>query len=157
MTLNKRPAKTLLCVIRDRNGKSFDEQMVKSIVALEEMIERNGARHFDNLDDVVIFLNGEVIMGVTVRGKSIIFNIDIDSGVYISNMNIPDIIYKNKSRIVEIIFNINYSENIRKIMPNIEQNINSIIKNLIEGLSKLDITDITLILSFSENPSIRHW
>lgn len=91
-------------------------------------------------------------MGVTVRGKSIIFNIDIDSGVYISNMNIPDIIYKNKSKIVEIIFNINYSENIRKIMPNIEQNINSIIKNLIEGLSKLDITDITLILSFSENP-----
>jgi hypothetical protein len=67
-------------------------------------------------------------------------------------MNIPDIIYKNKSKIVEIIFNINYSENIRKIIPNIEQNINSIIKNLIEGLSKLDITDITLILSFSENP-----
>ena len=57
---NKRPAKTLLCVIRDRNGKSFDEQMVKSIVALEEMIERNGARHFDNLDDVVIFLNGRL-------------------------------------------------------------------------------------------------
>lgn len=40
---NKRPAKTVLCVLYENAGMSFDEDQRKSLQALEKMVALNGA------------------------------------------------------------------------------------------------------------------
>jgi len=56
---NKRPEKTLFCVIWD--DKSYDIQFtphqVKSLEATIKMVAKNGARTFKDLDEVATFLN----------------------------------------------------------------------------------------------------
>lgn len=64
---NKRPEKTILCVIDkvdypDR-GETFDfaldKHMVKSINAVKKLVSENGAQVFDSLSAVADFLNGK--------------------------------------------------------------------------------------------------
>jgi len=60
---NKRPEKTILCVI-DSDGdtdeykeKTWSKEQAKSLTAVKKMVENNGATVFDSLFDVAIFLN----------------------------------------------------------------------------------------------------
>lgn len=50
---NKRPGKTLICVIMD----GFDKKMEHSLKAVMNLANENGAYVFDNLNAVVKFLN----------------------------------------------------------------------------------------------------
>ena len=54
---NKKPEKTLLCVIFEENHTLFTPHQKKSLEATGKMIERNGGRWLKSLDEVVNFLN----------------------------------------------------------------------------------------------------
>lgn len=50
---NKRPEKTLFCVL----GKAWDKQVYHSLCAVERLVESNGARVFNDLEDIANYLN----------------------------------------------------------------------------------------------------
>lgn len=50
---NKRPEKTVICILDD----GFDKKMSHSLKAVANLARENGAKVFDNLDDVVKYLN----------------------------------------------------------------------------------------------------
>lgn len=50
---NKRPNKTVICILYD----GFDKKMTHSLKAVENLAKENGARVFDNLEDVAKYLN----------------------------------------------------------------------------------------------------
>lgn len=54
---NKRPQKTLFCFLKEDGKQEFDEFQMRSMHAVAKMILINGAKHFDNLDEVISFLN----------------------------------------------------------------------------------------------------
>jgi len=54
---NKRPEKTILCVLDEDNGSSFSETQIKSLKQVKEMVKNNGANVFDSLEDIASFLN----------------------------------------------------------------------------------------------------
>lgn len=54
---NKRPQKTLFCFLKKDGEQEFDEFQMRSMYAVAKMILSNGAKHFDNLDEVISFLN----------------------------------------------------------------------------------------------------
>ena len=56
---NKRSEKTIFCVMRCGNGTCFTEGQMKSLVAVGEMVERNGGIFIvDDLEHVADILNG---------------------------------------------------------------------------------------------------
>jgi hypothetical protein len=50
---NKRPDKTIFCLLRD----GFNAGQWKSLVAVSDMVLRNGGRVFYNLEELALFLN----------------------------------------------------------------------------------------------------
>ena len=50
---NKRPGSRLFCVILD----GFDKAQAKSLKAVSKMVERNGAKVFDTVEEIAVFLN----------------------------------------------------------------------------------------------------
>lgn len=54
---NKRPEKTILCVLDEDNESSFSETQIKSLKQVKEMVKNNGANVFDSLEDIASFLN----------------------------------------------------------------------------------------------------
>ena len=54
---NKRPEKTILCVLDEDNESSFSESQIKSLKQVKEMVKNNGANVFDSLEDIASFLN----------------------------------------------------------------------------------------------------
>ena len=52
---NKHPEKTIFCVLK--NG--FNPSQLLSLDRVGKMIAHNGGRYFDNLPDVIAYLNGE--------------------------------------------------------------------------------------------------
>ena len=54
---NKRPEKTILCVLDEDNESSFSETQIKSLEQVKEMVKNNGANVFDSLEDIASFLN----------------------------------------------------------------------------------------------------
>ena len=50
---NKRPESTLFCVILD----GFDKAQAKSLKAVSKMVERNGAKVFETVEEIAVFLN----------------------------------------------------------------------------------------------------
>ncbi len=54
---NKRPKKTLFCFLTRDGDKEFDPVQIKSMNAVTKMVIANGAKHFENLDEVISFLN----------------------------------------------------------------------------------------------------
>lgn len=54
---NKRPEKTLFCYLTSDEGENFSRVQLKSLIAVAKMVENNGGKVFDNLFDVVKFLN----------------------------------------------------------------------------------------------------
>ena len=54
---NKRPEKTILCVLDEDNESSFSETQIKSLKQVKEMVKNNGSNVFDSLEDIASFLN----------------------------------------------------------------------------------------------------
>lgn len=60
---NKRPNKTVFCFLDsdlDENGTNvfFSAHQLKSLLQVEKMVSKNGARVFDTLEEVAEYLNG---------------------------------------------------------------------------------------------------
>lgn len=54
---NKRPNKTLLCILEKDGNNKFTDHQVKSINKVADMVRKNGGMVFQNLDQVARFLN----------------------------------------------------------------------------------------------------
>ncbi len=54
---NKRPEKTILCILTEANGKSYTKHEAKCALKTAKLVHANGARVFDNLKDVASYLN----------------------------------------------------------------------------------------------------
>lgn len=54
---NKRPEKTILCILEKMNDKSFTDKEMKSLKQVAKTVEDNGSKVFYNLDDVVNYCN----------------------------------------------------------------------------------------------------
>ena len=54
---NKRPEKTILCVLDEDDENIFSETQIKSLKQVKEMVKNNGANVFDSLEDIASFLN----------------------------------------------------------------------------------------------------
>ena len=57
---NKRPEKTIFCVIYDDEGAEFTKHQKKSLTAIGKMVQENGAKWFDKIEDVIDFLNTHI-------------------------------------------------------------------------------------------------
>ena len=56
---NKRPDKTVFCVLESANGISFTDGQMKSLRSVGEMVKRNGGYFATSLENVANWLNGE--------------------------------------------------------------------------------------------------
>lgn len=56
---NKRPDKTLFCFLEKDDSESFDEGQIKSLNSVGTMIEKNGAKWFKTIEDIISYLNKE--------------------------------------------------------------------------------------------------
>ena len=54
---NKRPEKTVFCVIPNDEDESFDKGQIKSLDSVGKMVEKNGGIWLSNLDEVAEYLN----------------------------------------------------------------------------------------------------
>ena len=54
---NKRPEKTIYCVLRKDDGKMFNDKQMLSLMTVAEMINNNGGKVFYNLEVVAEYLN----------------------------------------------------------------------------------------------------
>ena len=54
---NKRPERTILCVLTDVKGKTFEGHVGKCVRKTMELVAQNGVIVFDNLDDLALYLN----------------------------------------------------------------------------------------------------
>lgn len=54
---NKRPEKTLFCVLLKDGEDRFTEAQVKSLEAVGKMVEKNGGKWFRSLKKLILFLN----------------------------------------------------------------------------------------------------
>jgi len=55
---NKRPEKTILCVLMEDGKCKFDEHQMKSMVAVGDMVLGNGGKIFYKLETLAEYLNG---------------------------------------------------------------------------------------------------
>ena len=54
---NKRPEKTLFCVLDEDEGDVFTKAEIKSLNAVAKMVKNNGGKVYDNLQNMATFLN----------------------------------------------------------------------------------------------------
>jgi len=54
---NKRPEKTVLCVLESANGKTFEGHTKKCALKTMKLVSSNGAVVVDNLDDLAKYVN----------------------------------------------------------------------------------------------------
>ena len=54
---NKRPEKTILCVLDEDDENIFSETQIKSLKQVKEMVKNNWSNVFDSLEDIASFLN----------------------------------------------------------------------------------------------------
>ena len=54
---NKRPERTVLCVLESANGTSFEGHVKKCALKTMKLVSKNGVKVFDNLDDLAMYLN----------------------------------------------------------------------------------------------------
>lgn len=55
---NKRPRKTILCILRKDGNLSFSERQTKSLDMVALLVEKNGGKVFSDLVEVAQYLNG---------------------------------------------------------------------------------------------------
>lgn len=58
---NKRPAKTIFCFTDETSETKFTEFQLKSLKQVGNMVERNNAKQFNELDQLIDFLNYQSI------------------------------------------------------------------------------------------------
>ena len=56
---NKKPEKTILCVLEEDDGKEWTEFQRKSLSAVEDLVQSNGATIASSLEEVQKILNNE--------------------------------------------------------------------------------------------------
>ena len=54
---NKRPDRTIFCVLPERNGKTFSIGLQKNFLKIEKDLIRNGAKVCESLEEIAMFLN----------------------------------------------------------------------------------------------------
>ena len=54
---NKRPEKTVLCVLSEANGTAFEGHNLKCALKTMKLVAQNGVLVFDNLQDLSTYLN----------------------------------------------------------------------------------------------------
>jgi hypothetical protein len=54
---NKRPEKTLFCVLEKYNKEKFEKSQIKSLDIVKSMVKDNGGKVFNDLDEISTFLN----------------------------------------------------------------------------------------------------
>ena len=54
---NKRPDKTLFCVLEEDAGLQFDKNQMKSLERTGLMVQKNGGKYFKSLEEVAYYLN----------------------------------------------------------------------------------------------------
>ena len=54
---NKRPSRTVLCVLLEANGKTFDEHTYKCVKKTADLVQANGVKVFTSLEELAAFLN----------------------------------------------------------------------------------------------------
>ena len=54
---NKRPERTLFCVVNNDDNNEFTEHQMKSLKMVKNLVRENNARVFETLEDVAEFLN----------------------------------------------------------------------------------------------------
>jgi len=55
---NKRPERTVLCILTERNGKEFSKHNLKCAKKTAQLAAKNGATTCTSLEEVAAFLNG---------------------------------------------------------------------------------------------------
>lgn len=58
---NKRPHKTVYCILDNDDGQTFSAHQLKSVKRTGELIARNGGQYFHNLEEVVDYLDKAAI------------------------------------------------------------------------------------------------
>ena len=56
---NKKPEKTIFCIIDEHMNKSFEESQLKSLKETENLIKANGANVFNDLNSICVFINSK--------------------------------------------------------------------------------------------------
>lgn len=56
---NKKPEKTILCVIKDDGIYKFNGSQLRSLHAVGSMVTRNGGIYFNSINEVAKFLNNK--------------------------------------------------------------------------------------------------
>jgi hypothetical protein len=54
---NKRPERTLFCIVDNDDNNEFTEHQMKSLKMVKNLVRENNARVFETLEDVAEFLN----------------------------------------------------------------------------------------------------
>jgi hypothetical protein len=63
---NKRPERTVLCVLMEANGKKFEGHMAKCVLKTMKVVAKNGVMVFDNLESLSQYLNSVQIKKKTL-------------------------------------------------------------------------------------------
>lgn len=61
---NKRPEKTLFCILNDGSDGVFTEGQLKSLLAVQTMVKNNGGKVFNNIDEIAEFLNDSYVQSL---------------------------------------------------------------------------------------------
>lgn len=61
---NKRPEKTILCILKEYGGEEFDESQCKSLQRVAVMVVANGAKYCSSLENVADYLNSKVLSDI---------------------------------------------------------------------------------------------
>ena len=54
---NKKPDKTIFCILEKDEKKTFDKGQLKSLDSVGRMVNGNGGRYFTNLQDIANYVN----------------------------------------------------------------------------------------------------
>ena len=54
---NRRPDKTIYCLLNNDDGTVFTPHQIKSLKAVGKMVVKNGGKWFETIDDIIEFLN----------------------------------------------------------------------------------------------------
>ena len=66
---NKRPEKTVLCILTEANGKKFEGHMLKCALKTAKLVASNGVFVTDNLENLAAFLNSFEVKETKTNSK----------------------------------------------------------------------------------------
>ncbi|HMC98743.1 MAG TPA: hypothetical protein VKH37_01275, partial [Ferruginibacter sp.] len=54
---NKEPGKTMFCFLKEDDEHCFSSHQVKALEQVAKMVQKNGAKYFQSLNEVAAYLN----------------------------------------------------------------------------------------------------